>query len=119
MKRSAVLGALLVAVACCAFVPGCGYVTALTDSQLIVGTWENTSGMETLEFYSNGDFEDRALLGSTRGTWKMPGDQRLQMEMPGIFYGKINGEWKYELNGDKLTLTSSNGWLKYEFRRKR
>jgi len=119
MKSFTVLGAVLAAAACCASVPGCGYVKALTDSQLIVGPWENASGMETLEFYSNGDFEDRAVLGSTRGTWKMPGDQRLQMEMPGIFYGKINGEWKYELSGDKLTLKSSDGWLKYEFHRKR
>ncbi|HVS35558.1 MAG TPA: hypothetical protein VMS17_08250 [Gemmataceae bacterium] len=79
----------------------------LTDQQRIVGKWQGN--MDSMEFLSNGDLVVYAALRTNKGTWKMTGDQEMQLDLPGIFYGRIKGDVKYELDGDTLKLTPVDG----------
>ena len=87
----------LLALAICPMLAGCD---GITDHQRLVGRWEGS--LDSIEFFSNSDFRIYALLITHTGKWELPGDGRIKYSTEGIL--GHNGEFKYELDGDKLTL---------------
>lgn len=72
--------------------------------------------MGTLEFFSNGEVREYALLRTNKGTWTMPGDNRLKLDMEGIFYGSNKVEFKYELSSSALKLVTLDGNIKLDYK---
>jgi hypothetical protein len=76
----------------------------MTDAQRLIGKWE---GISTLEFYSNGDFRDQALLVTWNGKWKILEGNRLELKYDSSLAPDVT--WDYSFSGDKLTLTFPAG----------
>jgi hypothetical protein len=114
MRTIGITGLLLL-VASCLLGSGCDAMTTMADSQRILGKWQGS--LDSLEFFGNGDLRAYAVLKTHQGKWRMPGGNRLQLEVPGIFYGTMKAEWRYEITGNKLILTAMEGGMKLEYHR--
>jgi hypothetical protein len=90
---------------------GCDTIVTVTDEQRIVGTWK---GPWTLSLYSNGDARFSGLFSNNRGKWKILPGKRLEVRWDDAIIEPLQ-EWKYDINGDTLTLAGTD--LKYELKR--
>ena len=87
----------------------------LTDSQRIQGKWKGS--MDSLEFLSNGEYRAHAVLATHNGKWQILEGNRLKITMDARLLP--DSEWRYEIMGDKLTLTDMRGNLKLEYQREK
>jgi len=92
---------------------GCDKIIATTDSQRILGKW--TSSIDSIEFFSNGDFRDYAILATHSGKWTILEGNRVQWKMDSAFLP--DSEWKYAIDGEKLTLSTLDGGASIEYKR--
>jgi hypothetical protein len=86
---------------------------AVTDEQRIQGKWKG--GISSFEFFSDGKFREYAALATHDGKWQMLDGKRLKLTMDSQWVP--DSEWRYEIAGDKLTLTDMRGNVKLEFQR--
>jgi hypothetical protein len=86
---------------------------AVTDEQRIQGKWKGSPS--SLEFFSDGKFKEYAALATHDGKWQMLDGKRLKLIMDSQWMP--DSEWRYEIDGDKLTLTDMRGNVKLEFQR--
>ncbi len=66
-------------------------------------------GLLTLEFFSDGTLSEGRLLGTGKGTYKLLPDQRIDLEIDGVFWGTNHATCRYSLSGDEFLLTPESG----------
>jgi hypothetical protein len=86
------------------------------DKEDIVGRWDQTGydGLKYFRFYSDGTFKEVAPLGSSTGKYRFLSREVIELDYPGVFYGRNVMEFKYKLTGDKLELKYATLILQYE-----
>jgi hypothetical protein len=85
------------------------------DKEDIVGRWDHPyTDAAYIRFYADGTYKSVALLGSQVGKYRLLGDGVIELDVPGTFYGRNQGEIKYRLSGDTLELKLFGEWIKYK-----
>ena len=87
----------------------------MTDEQRIQGKWKGE--LSSLEFFPEGRFREYAALATHDGKWQMLEGKRLKLVMDSQWLP--DSEWRYEIAGDKLTLTDMRGNVKLELLREK
>jgi hypothetical protein len=85
------------------------------DKEDIVGRWDHpTVESNYVRFYADGTFKSVALLDTAVGKYRLLGDGVIELDTPGIIYGRNQVEIKYRLSGDTLELKVYGEWVKYK-----
>jgi hypothetical protein len=80
------------------------------DNVPIVGRWNHSwTDSSYVQFNADGTFKWVALLRTAQGTWRLLSADTVEMDFPGIFYGRTVVEIKYRLNGNTLELDEGLG----------
>ena len=85
------------------------------DKEDIVGRWDHSTVEGVyIRFYADGTFKEVALLNRTEGNYRLIGLEVIEVDIPGLIYGRNRGEMKYRLSGDTLELKVFGEWVKYK-----
>jgi hypothetical protein len=83
------------------------------DKEAIVGRWDYVStDTKYFRFYADGTFKEVAPLNSVEGTYRFLSAEVIELDLPGVFYGRRKLEVKYRLSGDNLDLKFYGFWIK-------
>jgi hypothetical protein len=85
------------------------------DKEDIVGRWDHPpTDVAYVRFYADGTFKSVALLGTQTGKYRLLGDGVIELDTPGVIYGRNQVEIKYCLSGDTLELKMGGEWIKFK-----
>jgi len=96
------------------------------DAQAIVGRWDvtragNRTGNDVaghMRFQANGTFTSTlAFLATTDGKYRFVSNRVVELDFPGVIFGRNKSEFVYELRGDNLKLSNSQLSIDLEFKR--
>jgi hypothetical protein len=99
---------------------------AAADEKAVVGRWDlvragkekATEATAYMRFYKDGTFTSTVLfLTTTDGKYTFLSDKVIELDFPGVFYGRNKVEFKYKLSGDVLTLEEPARSIDLEFKR--
>ena len=79
------------------------------DSQRILGKWELQGTSSTLEFFSDGTLREERLLNTGKGTYKLRPNHRIELDVEGVLWGRNQADFRYEISGEELLLTTDAG----------
>jgi hypothetical protein len=119
--RTAFVGSMLLCMA--------GWLATISvaqDQQQIVGRWDvirsgNRTGKDVggyMRFEGNGTFTSTlAFLATTDGKYRFVSNRVIELDFPGIIFGRNKSEFVYELRGDNLKLSNTQLSIDLEFKR--
>ena len=81
--------------------------TGCSSKSAIVGTWQDPSG-GTMQFFSDGTFTSSGII-ATSGKYSLPDSSHLKFEYEGLLGIAGAQVYEFEIDGNKLVLTSSYG----------
>ena len=85
------------------------------DKDDIVARWDHpTVEASYIRFNADGTFKWVALLNTAEGNYRFLGKEVIEIDTPGIIYGRNQAEVKYRLSGDTLELRLLGQWIKYK-----
>ncbi|MFO0863745.1 MAG: hypothetical protein U0744_03655 [Gemmataceae bacterium] len=96
------------------------------DQQQIVGRWDvvrsgNRTGKDVagyMRFEGNGTFTSTLLfLATTDGKYRFVSNRVIELDFPGVIFGRNKSEFVYELRGDSLKLSNTQLSIDLEFKR--
>lgn len=119
--RAATVGGLLLCIAV-----GLASTVIAQDQQTIVGRWDVTrSGKRVgndvagyMRFEGNGTFTSTlAFLATTDGKYRFVSNRVIELDFPGVIFGRNKSEFVYELTGETLKLSNTQLSIDLEFKR--
>jgi hypothetical protein len=85
------------------------------DKEDIVGRWDNpVTDKSYIRFNEDGTFKWVCLLETSEGKYRFIGKEVIELDTPGVLYGRNQTEIKYRLNGDTLELKIFNEYVKFK-----
>ena len=81
----------------------------MTDSQRILGEWQQQNSSLTMEFFSDGSLQEKRLFDTGNGTYTLLPNGRIELKIEGVLWGQNEMTLRYEISGDELSLTSDGG----------
>lgn len=96
------------------------------NPQQWVGRWDVVrSGKRTgadvaghMRFQADGSFTSTlAFLATTDGKYRILSNRVIELDFPGILFGRNKSEFVYQFQGDSLTLTNTQLSIDLEFKR--
>ncbi|MBX9678493.1 MAG: hypothetical protein K2X38_06990 [Gemmataceae bacterium] len=96
------------------------------DQQNIVGRWDviragKRVGNEVagyMRFEGNGTFTSTlAFLATTDGKYRFVSNRVIELDFPGVIFGRNKSEFVYELRGETLKLSNTQLSIDLEFKR--
>jgi hypothetical protein len=86
----------------------------VNDREAIVGRWNHPwSAAVHLDFRPDGTVTSVSLRGKDEGTYRLLPGGMIELDLPGIFYGRNVVKVPYRLTGETLELMSFDAWVKY------
>ena len=85
------------------------------DEEDIVGRWDHpTVEASYIRFNADGTYKWVAVLNQEMGKYRFLGKEVIELDAPGVFYGRNQVEVKYRLAGDTLELKLLGTWIGYK-----
>ncbi len=85
------------------------------DKEDIVARWDNAvTDNAYIRFNDDGTFKEVTILGTTEGKYCLLSKEAIELDVPGLLYGRNVTEFKYKMSGDTLELKLLGQWVKYK-----
>jgi hypothetical protein len=105
---------------------GASRADAADDKDAIVGRWDfvRSGKLEMpagfyIRFKANGTFTSKlgGALSTDDGKYKFVSSKIIELDIPGVLYGRAKDEYSYRIDGDVLTINEPTGSIDWEFKR--
>jgi len=107
---------------------GASPAVAADDTDAIVGRWDlvrsgKAKGEDLAGFYmrftADGTFTSKlgGALSTEDGKYKFVSSKVIELDFPGVIFGRNKDEFKYAIKGDVLTIDEPTGSIDWEFKR--